>query len=87
MILFTCRAGWNIPFDFVKHVVREYGMGGSTQVKAVSEILQSELYLISIRSIKENSNSSHPKGVSATPVFPSITFVRQKLWRGNFGLY
>ena len=41
MISFTCQADWKIPFDFVKHVIKEYGMGGSTQIKVVSEILQS----------------------------------------------
>ena len=40
MISFTCWPDQKIPFDFMKHVVREYGMGGSTQIEVVSEILQ-----------------------------------------------
>ena len=41
IIIFTCRAEWKIHFDFVKYNVREYRMGGSTQIKLVSKILQS----------------------------------------------
>ena len=55
MILFTCRAKWKILFDFVKHVVREYGMGASTQIKVVGEILQSFVYL-PYKSLRKNSD-------------------------------
>ena len=40
MISFACQAGWKIPFDFLKYVVRGYGMSGSTQIKVVSIILR-----------------------------------------------
>ena len=32
---------WKTPFYFVKHVIREYAVGGSTQIEVVSVILQS----------------------------------------------
>ena len=40
MISFTCQAEWKIQFNFVNHVVREYGEGGSNQIKMVNETLQ-----------------------------------------------
>ena len=43
MSSFTCQAEWKILFDFFKRVVREYGIGGSSQIKVISEILQSSI--------------------------------------------
>ena len=39
MSLFTCQAEGKIPFDFVKHVVREYKKDGNTQIQVLREIL------------------------------------------------
>ena len=34
-ITLTCQTEWKILFDFLKRVVRENDMGGSTQIKGV----------------------------------------------------
>ena len=38
--LFTCRAECKVPFDYVEHIIREYEMDGSTEIKVVNKILQ-----------------------------------------------
>ena len=43
-ISFSCPADRKIPFDFVKYVISEYEMGGSTQIKVVNIILQGFAY-------------------------------------------
>ena len=38
--LFSFRSEWWSVFDFVKHVIREFEMGDSTQIRVVCKILQ-----------------------------------------------
>ena len=43
MISFICQPEWKIQVKFVKHVVREYGEGGSNEIKMDSETLKCNL--------------------------------------------
>ena len=55
-------------------------MGGSSQMKVVSEILQS-IILLPYKLLRKNSNPSHPKGFQASPSFSFITLIKHNQWK------
>ena len=77
MILVTCRTEWKIPFDFVEHVGGDYEMGGNPQIKGVSDMLQTFVWLR--YKLLSTALTFPPKRGQPDPRFSSITFVRQNL--------